>query len=526
MTRQWDMHEIVLKAAGDYALPFTDIDVEATFIAPSGKERNVLGFYDGNQTWRVRFSPDEAGHWQWQTSSEPFDGGLGRRGAFDVDPAPEGSRGMLRVDKGAGWGFRWDNGHPAFFLGDTMYNLFGYDYCGHDPRPILELRRQQGHDLVRVRAHATRYHHRPDRFSPYLTKSCWPWGGIEQAPRFELLNLEYFASVDRVMNACQEMGILVELILEAWLFEFPFNDRSRFTAEDEELWFRYIVARYGAYRALAMWTLANEYIYYPAGNRKTTQWDYEDTRPDRWQARLARLVRATDPHGHPIAVHTMDRVVPTYADRLRRYPEIDVILFQDWGDRGPYAWTAHGIDEAITEQIGDARQVGVLAEYGYEAVDGLAIWEGRRHMTPAHSRRGAWRGCMSGVMVMCGYENTWGPHMRLTPDAPGAEQMIHLRRFFTELADFRTLRTCTGVVSGGRPEAGGAPLCLADEDRKTVVVYLPLGGSAEVRGVTPVEAIWYDPRTGKVAPAELKNGSYLAPPSSSELDDTVLLLRS
>ena len=38
------------------------------------------------------------------------------------------------------------------------------------------------------------------------------------------------------------MGI--EMIMEAWGFEFPFNHRAVFTAEYEALWLRYLIAHY------------------------------------------------------------------------------------------------------------------------------------------------------------------------------------------------------------------------------------------------------------------------------------------
>jgi len=43
--------------------PFLDIIISAVFASPSGKRAVVPAFYDGNRTWRVRFSPDETGDW-------------------------------------------------------------------------------------------------------------------------------------------------------------------------------------------------------------------------------------------------------------------------------------------------------------------------------------------------------------------------------------------------------------------------------------------------------------------------------
>ena len=54
--------------------------------------------------------------------------------------------------------------------------------------------------------------------------------------------------------------------MEGWGFEFPFNHRTWFTAEWEELWLRYLIARYDAYNCVWFWTPLNEYEYYPNGD--------------------------------------------------------------------------------------------------------------------------------------------------------------------------------------------------------------------------------------------------------------------
>ena len=83
---------------------------------------------------------------------------------------------------------------------------------------------------------------------------------------FDRFNLDYFATVDRVVQLCEDLDIGIEMIMEGWGFEFPFNHRALFTAEWEELWMRYLIARYDAYNCLYFWTPLNEYEYYPNGD--------------------------------------------------------------------------------------------------------------------------------------------------------------------------------------------------------------------------------------------------------------------
>lgn len=58
----------------------------------------------------------------------------------------------------------------------------------------------------------------------------------------------------------------LEMIMEAWGFEFPFNSRNIFVAEWQELWLRYLIARYDVFNCVYFWTPMNEYEYYPDGN--------------------------------------------------------------------------------------------------------------------------------------------------------------------------------------------------------------------------------------------------------------------
>lgn len=64
--------------------PF-DIRLSATFVC--GKEKKTVeGFYDGENTYRIRFMPAVAGEWRYVTSSS-IGAMNGRKGTFTVIPA-------------------------------------------------------------------------------------------------------------------------------------------------------------------------------------------------------------------------------------------------------------------------------------------------------------------------------------------------------------------------------------------------------------------------------------------------------
>lgn len=82
--------------------PFLDYRMEVTFFSPDGRQYRVAGFFDGDgqggnagNVWKVRFTPDEAGKWNYRVSF--------RRGlevAVSLDP---------------------DAGQPAAFDGEGSY---------------------------------------------------------------------------------------------------------------------------------------------------------------------------------------------------------------------------------------------------------------------------------------------------------------------------------------------------------------------------------------------------------------------
>lgn len=61
------MIEWVLDVSAQYGNPFDqrEVDLSATFTAPSGSEMKVAGFWDGASDWRIRFNPATSSIWQY-----------------------------------------------------------------------------------------------------------------------------------------------------------------------------------------------------------------------------------------------------------------------------------------------------------------------------------------------------------------------------------------------------------------------------------------------------------------------------
>jgi hypothetical protein len=500
--QQRTVGEWSLRSARPYASPFADVLVEGVFTSPGGREFVMPGFYDGDQTWRIRFNPGEAGEWRYSVRSRPGNSDFAESGRFTVEGGKP--RGFLKSTPGEAWGFRFENGEPFLAIGDTVYDLFGMAYCGGDVEGFIERRRRQGHNLFRVRLTSSEFHP-PDGDFEWQTRNMWPWGGSRSAPRFDRFNLDWFQSIDRTVNSIEAKGDLgLEMIMEAWGFEFPFNHRTWFTAEWEELWLRYLFARYDAYNCVYFWTPLNEYEYYPNGD-----WNWK-VAADRWAMRIGRWYKDFSPHQHVSSVHNGPRV-PPFAERFRADPEaIDNVMFQEWGARGKEdSWLAAGIEESIGRAFAGWHGSAIFAEWGYERNPSYPNKLPHHEFCfREHTRRSAWRGVTQALGIINGQEYSWGPWMELDKDLPGVADIVVLQKFLTRDVPFHTLGKAPDLVAG-EFAPGHRPLALASA-QGTAVIYFPAGGRAQV-AATGGEAQWFDPRTGGWQPASATGNSFAAP---------------
>ena len=99
---------------------FSDVWLNTTFTSPDGERTEFFGFYDGANTWRLRFMPNAVGHWSysWRFS----DGSLSGRGGFTC-VAAGASPGVLRpYAKNPRW-FSYNGNKPVFIK--SYYNKAG-----------------------------------------------------------------------------------------------------------------------------------------------------------------------------------------------------------------------------------------------------------------------------------------------------------------------------------------------------------------------------------------------------------------
>ena len=316
-----------------------------------------------------------------------------------------------------------------------------------------------------------------------------PLGGTPQSPDYDRLNPAYFQRYEKILGELKQRNVYAEIIVFN-LYEIPFKDPAVWTPAREELWGRYVVSRLSAYRTVFLWTIAQEYERYPAGRYRY------DPADDDWVRRMARLIRETDPHGHPVTVHPVgDGGKPgevaevlmeggVMGTRFGPGPELDVLSHQH-NSYGTAAWVPEpapghwdgpgaGVEKAVWADRKFGKPV-INTEYGYEGLPGGDVDFNQQTHGPDKCRRAAWRiFTAGGAGLAAGFRGTtlsvdnaeiyYDKKQRFAPfrvaDCGHVRQLQHLYDFVTLRTGFRDMNPAQTLIKSPN-------LCLANPGRNT-----------------------------------------------------------
>jgi len=503
---RWEIHEFSVTSHTSADNPFRDAALVGQFHSPSGKTVIINGFYDGDDTWRVRFAPTEEGAWSYELRGEGVE--ILQRGTLHCTK-PIG-HGFIHTHPENPYAFAYADETPFFPMGDTCYGLF-------DDSPItpalretyLKTRRSQRFNFVRMTVGHSEARAASDA-------DYWAWGGTPQEPDLARFNPAFFKAFDELMFQLRASGMNVELLVLNF-YRRPFTDTNLWNAEHEREWLRYLIARYAAFDNIFLWTISNEYETHPDGQYRL---DFPDDVT--WVKDTARFIKANDAYGHPVTVHPV--ISASRRDDNPRAPfdppwrigeffgdeeAIDVLSQQTGSDGEGTIW-----DETLQCWTGDLAtlvasihadrrfQKPVMnTESGYEYLRGDPTSRKQVHHTDK-VRRSAWRIVCAGGYFAAGFHGTIGHsdvwnridapnhYSFRVQDEGAAAQLGILHDFFGPLPFWR-MQPFTAVT--------GDAVSLA-EVGKTYIIYLPHGGTttidlSEVSG--NLTARWFNPRTGE-----------------------------
>jgi hypothetical protein len=449
---------------GRYRNPYVEVAAVARFLQPDGRQRSIPLYWDGGTTWRVRFSPDAIGTWNWSVTSNDL-GLEGAKGSFDC--VPSANRGGIGAMKGYPYHFQYQDGTPYWLFGDTQWEAFADDFrqClnAESMRKYFTLRAEQGYNYVHT-----------EIIGLVRSSNLDPIGA--ENPAFhdyaaETINPAYFKEVDSRLRLANSLGITVGLILmEPYPTPtvsidpaFRYDNRCWMSFPNEQArlrYARYVVARYSASNVLFLLTLEWGPARKPLPREACVV----------MFNRIGTEIQNHDPHHRLRGIHDDNGFLPDdfYGDASSwntlgqycqhsgsdyRYPWCDDCTPpNDANCRGRVATpknrqTLH--DEMLDVRINRNRNRPVInGEYAYYLRRGVpahptVVNRGHSHDRPSF-RKAAWVLAMAGTYFVPGFWRTyyggWGGRgTAFQPEDPEAlpaiKDLRNLHEFFTKLED-------------------------------------------------------------------------------------------
>jgi len=282
---QWGVFELALSAPAT-ANPFIGVTFTAVF-EREGQRFEPEGFYDGNDTFKVRFMPNQTGTWTYHTHSN-YAALNGHKGTLTCTPPRPDNHGPVQVRNQYHFGYA--DGTPFRPFGTTIYE---WSYQS-------EAMQQETLDCLKTAPfNKARFLVTPNYRSEYhqggsLELDCFPFvGHSRETWDFSRFNPVFFQRLENNVARLRDLGIEADVIL----FRPYDNAKWGFDKMDmatNERYLRYVVARLAAYRNI-WWSMANENSF--IRHLSDADWD-----------RLFQVLEASDPYGHLRSIHNAGRI--------------------------------------------------------------------------------------------------------------------------------------------------------------------------------------------------------------------------
>lgn len=521
-----------LTGVRERADPFGEITLDALLRDETGREIRLPAYWDGDRTWRFRFSAPRSGLWHYETvCSDSGDTGLhGQKGTVRFAEVPATERnpvwrhGALRLADN-GRHFAHADGQPFFWLADSWW--FGMSNRLRYPEEFELLVRDRVKKGFSVIQFAVAFPCDIEPFDPRGANEA----GHAWSPGFGRINPAYFAHTDRRIRHLVDAGLVPNLV-GAWGYYLPFMG-----VEKMKLHWRYLVARYGAFPLV--WTLAGEstLTYYIDTPGKVSL----PVQVNGW-TEVARHLREIDPYRRLLTVHPGPGSggFRPIADMTL----LDFILLQpghsDW-ETLPIA-----LEHLARARREFPRQPSFMGEVCFEGMHGGGSG-------PKIQRFLFWTTVLSGAPgYSYGTDATWQFNRRDEPFGPSPHGMtwgnipwedgyqlpgsIHLgvgRSILEGLEWWKLEPRPEWVTPVANPENIMRPYC-ASAGRETRVIYLPKGlapwaAPIRLRGFEDgidYQARYVDPITGRSEPpvrVAAQDGEW-ALPRAPVLQDWVMVI--
>jgi hypothetical protein len=293
---RYERIELTAALTATYDNPYDQAQIafSANFHAPSGGIREVPGFWDGRDAWKVRFTPDEIGAWRFTVHvRDHFGSADSSPGSFDV--AASDRHGWLQI---ASW--HDPTLSPRYLVYHDGTPFYGVGRC--EAFTLSDARTDANGDLNTLK----RMHANGENLVVW-----WPHYSFtffsNSATSYERVDMQL---IDSYLASAERLGITVVYTIwdhnllrgdgHPWgrgdwgrngFRQLTPNAADFFTDEQSWRWqenlYRYIIARWG-YSPSILWMTVSELDGTSAGSQQ-----------DAWHAKINNYFVRNDPYRHP-----------------------------------------------------------------------------------------------------------------------------------------------------------------------------------------------------------------------------------
>ncbi len=473
--KTWEVFEITLKSTAQAQNPYVEFlktgdqpFLTATFTGTDGRSQGkiikVPGFWDGENTWKIRFAPPIDGTWKYETVSQ--DRKMNRKkGSItvsgwteeekNINPARRGFMVVNGSDPRKGRYFTYTDGTPVLWIADTWWDWTNSRIRFGSFKKLADTRAEQGYNIGQL----------------FFAGNGWGRESSLLDPSFREPKLEQIRKIEEMIRYANSKGITV------WIHAWWSRENIDKSIGDENItrWWRYVVHRLHAFNVI--WVLAGEYNMNNYGGFPLSFWN-----------RVGDIIKDEDPYDRITGAHPTPPMWSGGAE-APQWSTAEAVHNQKWLDYNQ-SQTGHArwCNELIPEIISRAYRMApakpaVVTEPWYEFIEG--------NPTAMDIRFAAWSSVMSGAAGHTyGGGHTWRVHLPERPTGigswpmdtslsvntliyPGAVSVGFMGKYLRKLEWWKLEPHPELVLENP------SPFCLADPGNE-YLFYLRYGGSIKV----------------------------------------------
>ena len=152
--QQWKTFETSFESSKTYNNPFMDVQVDVVF-EKDGLSWKIPAFWDGGNTWKVRFAPLETGNYSYRVFSDDASNKSlkGKKQSLSVTPYKGDNslytHGMIGISEN-GRHFVHADGTPFFWLGDTWWKNLCKRMTWEGFQELAADRKEKGFSVIQI----------------------------------------------------------------------------------------------------------------------------------------------------------------------------------------------------------------------------------------------------------------------------------------------------------------------------------------------------------------------------------------